>query len=330
VYVNIPATIITSTTSTTTTTTIAPTTTSTTTECQRPIGLTNGNLIEAVSNDLDPIRNFRNVSVEYACETFNYFRPGTNGTTAFWGIQYSFLTIGELIYLDHDQSNCNSTRDGYYWFQPNTDLSPPDYFRNIDQINIVTIVNGQITAINECNYIPTTTTTTLAPTTTTSTSTSTTSTTSTTTTTTIFRVRVNAYLVKNGVTDTQTVTRISYIANNPEVSNGFDITDVYNPNTSALYSVVPPNERLVVQNRIRPLTLDDSFTLGVYYNHPTATHIELQIQNMPANMFYEDLQTGAPPVAINNTPNAGIETIRIPFTPNGTGGDKFRIINVPI
>jgi len=145
---------------TTTTTATPPTTTSTTTACQRPTGLTNGNLMQSVNNGEDPSRNFYFVSVEYACETFNYYRPGTGGNAVYWPMQYDSLTIGEVVYKFNNQTNCDIIPNGYYWFQPNIILSPTEYFRNINQISIVTILNGVITAIDVCDYVPPTTTTT--------------------------------------------------------------------------------------------------------------------------------------------------------------------------
>jgi len=166
----------TSTTSTTTTTTTAtptttttiptttiPTTTTTTTACvNRPTGLTNGRLILAVNNPGDPSRYFANVSVVYACETFNYFRavPMASGTgTSNTSMQYSSLTIGQKIYAGNDETNCNLVPTNYYWFQPDI-TSPAPYFKGINQINIVTVVSGVITAIDVCDYVPPTTTTT--------------------------------------------------------------------------------------------------------------------------------------------------------------------------
>jgi hypothetical protein len=102
------------------------------------------------------------VSVAYACETFNYFRsvPTTIGSGAsFQDMQYSSLTIGEKIYRDNNETNCILVPTGYYWFQPNI-TGPVTYFKTINQINIVTIVNGVITAIDICDYVPPTTTTT--------------------------------------------------------------------------------------------------------------------------------------------------------------------------
>jgi hypothetical protein len=152
---------------TTTTTTAIPTTTTTTTACvNRPTGLTNGNLISAVNNPGDPSRNFSNVSVAYACETFNYFRavPVTSGSgTSFIGMQYSTLAIGEVIYSGNNGTNCTRVPDGFYWFQPDI-TNQVTYFKNINQISIVTTVSGVITAIDVCDYVPpTTTTTTTAP-----------------------------------------------------------------------------------------------------------------------------------------------------------------------
>jgi hypothetical protein len=154
----------TTTTSSSTSTSSSSTTTTTTTVCvNRPVGLTNGNLIQAVNNGGDPSRYFANVSVAYACDTFNYFRPvpGTGSGTgmSYQDMQYSSLTIGEKIYRDNNETNCILVQDGYYWFQPDI-TNPLTYFKTINQISIVTTVNGVITAIDICDYIPTTTTTT--------------------------------------------------------------------------------------------------------------------------------------------------------------------------
>jgi hypothetical protein len=159
-----PTTTTTSSSSTSTTTsTSSSTTTTTTTACvNRPIGLTNGNLIQAVNNPGDPSRNFSNVSVAYACDTFNYFRsvPIITGSGASYiDMQYSTLAIGEVIYKDNNETNCVRVPNGFYWFQPNI-TSPITYFKSINQISIVTTVGGVITAIDICDYVPPTTTTT--------------------------------------------------------------------------------------------------------------------------------------------------------------------------
>ena len=150
-------------TSSTSTTSSSSTTSTTTTACvNRPVGLTNGNLIQAVNNPGDPSRNFSNVSVAYACDTFNYFRsvPMTTGSGASYiDMQYSTLAIGEVIYNDNNGTNCVRVANGFYWFQPNI-ISPITYFKGINQISIVTIVGGVITAIDICDYVPPTTTTT--------------------------------------------------------------------------------------------------------------------------------------------------------------------------
>ena len=150
-------------TSSTSTTSSSSTTSTTTTACvNRPVGLTNGNLILAVNNPGDPSRYFANVSVAYACDTFSYFRsvPMTTGSGAsLIGMQYSSLTIGEKIYAGNNGTNCNLVSTNYYWFQPDI-TGPVTYFKTINQISIVTIVNGVITAIDICDYVPPTTTTT--------------------------------------------------------------------------------------------------------------------------------------------------------------------------
>jgi hypothetical protein len=152
----------TSSTSTSTSTSSSTTTTTTTACVNRPTGLTNGNLIEAVNNAGDPSRYFANVSVAYACETFSYFRSvtiTTGSAASFQDMQYSSLTIGQKIYRDNNETNCILVPTGYYWFQPNI-TSPITYFKGIDQISIVTVVDGVITAIDVCDYVPPTTTTT--------------------------------------------------------------------------------------------------------------------------------------------------------------------------
>ncbi|MCI4437652.1 MAG: hypothetical protein JHC33_12670 [Ignisphaera sp.] len=140
----------------------SPTTTTTTTICQRPEGLTNGNLISSCHNSGDPEWIFYNVSVEDACNAFNYYRdnPETAGTGVnYWDMQYDTLNIDTLVYRYNNGTDCTLINNGYYWFQPNiSDITT--YFKTINQISIVTIVAGYITAIDICNYIPTTTTTT--------------------------------------------------------------------------------------------------------------------------------------------------------------------------
>jgi len=140
-------------TTTTTSTTGVPTTTTTTTICERPEGLTNGKLIKAYRIYEDPTFYFYSVSLVAAIGAFQIFRTETGTQTVDDHIQYSSLTIGEILYALWDNTNCEVVEDGYYWFQPNTDNSLT-YFNNIDQINVVTVVGGEITAITPYTWIP--------------------------------------------------------------------------------------------------------------------------------------------------------------------------------
>ena len=108
--------------------------------------------------------SWRTVSVAYACEAFNYLKnsnyPGAgSGSIGFNIIQYSQLQIGETLYLGTG-SDCGVIQNGYYWFQPNNIVNKLAYFYSLSQINIVTVVDGIITAIDVCEYVPATTTTT--------------------------------------------------------------------------------------------------------------------------------------------------------------------------
>jgi hypothetical protein len=83
----------------------------------------------------------------------------TGSGASYIDMQYSTLAIGEVIYNDNNGTNCVRVANGFYWFQPNI-ISPITYFKGINQISIVTTVGGVITAIDICDYVPTTTTTT--------------------------------------------------------------------------------------------------------------------------------------------------------------------------
>ena len=68
-------------------------------------------------------------------------------------MQYSTLAIGEIIYDNYDGTDCTKVSNGFYWFQPDAS-NPGTYFKTVNQISIVTIVNGVITAIDICDYTP--------------------------------------------------------------------------------------------------------------------------------------------------------------------------------
>jgi hypothetical protein len=112
--------------------------------------------------------NWKTVSVSYACEAFNYLKDVYDsnvggGSIGYQQIQYSQLQIGEILYLNPNQqpsTGCEVLQNGYYWFQPNDIVNKLSYFYSLSQINIVTVVDGIITAIDVCPYVPTTTTTT--------------------------------------------------------------------------------------------------------------------------------------------------------------------------
>ena len=129
------------------------TTTTTTAICERPEGLTNGKLIKAYRIYEDPLSYFYSVSVIAATGAFQIFRTETGTETVEDHIQYSSLTIGEILYALWDNTNCEVVEDGYYWFQSNTDNSLT-YFNSVTQINIVTVVGGEITAITPYTWIP--------------------------------------------------------------------------------------------------------------------------------------------------------------------------------
>jgi hypothetical protein len=143
------------TTSTTSTSTTCqpPTTTTTTTICERPEGLTNGKLIKAYRIYEDPLSYFYSVSLVAAIGAFQIFRTETGTQTVDDHVQYSSLTVGEIIYALWDNTNCEVVEDGYYWFQSNTDNSLT-YFNSVTQINVVTVVGGEITAITPYTWIP--------------------------------------------------------------------------------------------------------------------------------------------------------------------------------
>jgi hypothetical protein len=139
--------------------TTSSTTSTTTTICIRPAGLTTGNCISSIKpNENVASWNFKNTSAIDACNAFTYFRdnyvPGAGGGIGYKEIQYSQLQIGEILY-DNIQSytNCISVDDGYYWFQP-TNSNQFTYFANTNPINIVTVLNGVVSAIDPCTYVP--------------------------------------------------------------------------------------------------------------------------------------------------------------------------------
>lgn len=158
-----------------TTSTTTTSTTTTTTRC-RPTGLITGNAIVTVKPDINSIEmRWRTVSVAYACEAFNYLKnsnyPGAgSGSIGYNQIQYSQLQIGETLYFETG-GDCRVIEDGYYWFQPNNIVNKLAYFYGLSQINIITVVNGAITAIDVCSYAPITTSTTSSTTTSTTTTT---------------------------------------------------------------------------------------------------------------------------------------------------------------
>lgn len=136
------------------------TTSTTTTICIRPAGLTTGNCISSIKpNENVTTWNFKNTSVIDACNAFKYFRDNYvpevgGGVIGYKEIQYSQLQIEEILY-DNIQShtNCISVDDGYYWFQPNNS-NQFTYFENTNPINIVTVLNGLVSAIDSCTYVP--------------------------------------------------------------------------------------------------------------------------------------------------------------------------------
>ena len=158
------------------------TSTSTTTVCARPGGLNTGRVITNVKpNSNTANKDFRFNSHTYACTAFQELKnsdPNIGGGLMGYSIvQYSQLLLNQPLYLNEGTA-CTLVVDGNYWFQPNM-ADEFDYFRSVDQINIITVSSGRITLITQCNYVPpttsttsTTSTTTVAPlTTTTSTTT---------------------------------------------------------------------------------------------------------------------------------------------------------------
>ena len=145
-----------------TTTSTSSTTSTTTTACQRPSGLTTGNCISNVkpiasSSTID----FKNTSVIDACGAFDYFRDEYDpqiggGGMGYQEIQFGTLQVGEILYLNYNlqpSTNCDVLSNGFYWFQPNTTYSF-DYFSSTNPINIVTVLNGVVSAIDPCTYVP--------------------------------------------------------------------------------------------------------------------------------------------------------------------------------
>jgi hypothetical protein len=148
---------------TTTSTSTTSTTSTTTTICIRPTGLTIGNLIFYIKPiESSNTRDFKNTSVADACDAFNYFRTEYDpliggGGVGFYQMEYSQLQINEPLYLNDNiynpSTNCILVENGYYWFQPNN-IGIFTYFANTNPINIVTVTNGLISAIDSCTYVP--------------------------------------------------------------------------------------------------------------------------------------------------------------------------------
>lgn len=158
---------------TTTTTTEEPiiTTTSTTSECIRPESLTDCLFTEGYLLSGGEWIYFSNVSVQNSCENWQVFREDeSEGGTANREGEIESLTIGKTAYQSFDSTECFLIPDGYYWFTWNIG-NPSTYYYTSDSIKIVTVINGIITAIDDCEYLTTTTTTstTQEPTTTTTT-----------------------------------------------------------------------------------------------------------------------------------------------------------------
>lgn len=209
---------------TTTTTTLIPTTTTTTTVCARPLVLEQGILIGGWYMTETGWDYFNNTTAIDACTSFGTFinTPFTLGNIIYSQTEFESMIIGNITWNEFDVTNCNVIQDGYYWYNASLGTTADAWeVYNLSCVDIVTILNGEITAIDSCcpttttttTIELTTTTTTQLPTTTTTTSVPTTTTTSTTegtpTTTTSSSTTTTTTVVDTTTTTTTELTTTS-------------------------------------------------------------------------------------------------------------------------
>jgi hypothetical protein len=132
---------------------LSPTTTTTSTvACFRPVGLNNGSVVfNATVND-DIIWTFGEASPLNACPSFASFHDavGSGFNVASLQIQYSSITVGEQVFINWGDVNCGVLFNGVFWINPTTQNSF-DYFRDVTDIQIITVSGGVITSILDCS-----------------------------------------------------------------------------------------------------------------------------------------------------------------------------------
>jgi len=129
---------------TTTTTTAAP--------CFRPVGLNNGSVVfNSVMNN-DVVWTYGESSPLNACPAFVNFHDavGSGFNVSYLNIQYSSVEVGGLVFLDWSDVFCSNLFNGVFWINP-TIQNSFDYFRDVNEIQIITVTNGVITSIFSCN-----------------------------------------------------------------------------------------------------------------------------------------------------------------------------------
>lgn len=198
------------------------------TNCTRPSGLTRASLVASwdSTNPSFPHSRPYNFSgdVPTACAAFQEFQ-GYEGsfvnTLGWYAVEAEDYNIGTYLYNFNNAPDCSTIPDGSYWFTTDT-TSLTTYFWAQSSIQIVTVVDGFITAIDTCNVPATTTTTTTTSTTTTTTAAPTTTTTTSTTTTTTAAPTTTTTTTSTTTTSTSTTTTTTAAPMAPIADAGTD------------------------------------------------------------------------------------------------------------
>lgn len=153
---------------------IAPaTTTTTTTVCIRPTGLSQAILLEGFeTKNTSPCGQYLNIittasSLSEACALWSVLKSCicsfTANSTFYTPIEYSSLLIGNKLYASYGDTDCtNVASEGFHFFVNTT--NSVNIYSTLCALTTITIVtvnsDGVITALDSCNYVPSTTTTT--------------------------------------------------------------------------------------------------------------------------------------------------------------------------
>lgn len=149
-----------------TTTTTSTSTTTTTTLC-RPTGLTQVKFIKSWIYNGGSY-NFSTTNPSFACTVWQGLLTSTSsGAVGVNEAAYQSLAIGQSVFKNYG-TDCTKMENGVYWLYPGTGTDYLNYFTSQQSIVIITVNNGVITAIDDCER-PATTTTTSSTTTTTTT-----------------------------------------------------------------------------------------------------------------------------------------------------------------